>query len=327
MKKGKISGIKNLLNAHGAFAALLLIIVAASFIYSDFMTYTNISNVFRQVSAKGIVAVGMTFVILTRGIDLSVGSSVALSGILAAMFSDGHPVLMIAVPLLTGILIGLINGFCIAKLKIAPFIVTLSLMMAARGVVYIVSDEHTMPYGEAGDGLSKFVNADFLGIPVLTIFFLVCLFVAMAAASRTRFGRNIYAVGGNEDAANLMGIPVDRVKILAYVICGFCSALGGLLLSARLGSGQPYVANAWEMDAIAAVAIGGTSLAGGVGKFSGTFAGVMIVGLVSNIINLQGTLSSWCQNIITGGLLGAVVVVQSQIRTHIERTKRKGETA
>lgn len=327
MKKVNINKAKNFLSSHGAFVALLLIIVVASLAYSNFMTYTNISNVFRQISAKGIVAIGMTFVILTQGIDLSVGSSVALSGILAASFSGNHPVLMIAVPLLAGILVGLINGFCIAKLKIAPFIVTLSLMMAVRGVVYIISDEHTMPYGKAGDELSRFVNSDVWGIPVLTIFFLICLFAAIAVGSRTKFGRNIYAVGGNADAANLMGIPVDRVKLAAYIISGFCSSLGGLLLSARLGSGQPYVASAWEMDAIAAVAIGGTSLAGGVGKFSGTFAGVLIVGLVSNIINLQGTLSSWWQNIITGAILLAVVVIQSQITMHTEKIKRKEEAA
>ena len=323
MNSSTFNKIKKAISARGALVALILMVIVASFAYDTFFTYTNISNVFRQTSMKGIVAIGMTFVILMRGIDLSVGSVVALSGILASSFSSQSVFLMIIFPLFIGMMIGLFNGILVAKLKMAPFIVTLAMMMGVRGVVYIISNEHTMPYGDMATGFSDFINSNFLGVPVLSIIFFLLLFLVMYIARYTSYGRNIYAIGGNEEAANLMGIRVEWIKASGYLISGFCASLGGLLLSARLGSGQPYVASAWELDAIAAVAIGGTSFSGGVGKFSGTCFGVLIAGVISNIINLQGTLSSWWQNIITGMLLLFVVVMQSQFTKTAEKRRVK----
>lgn len=308
--------IKKLFNEYGVYAALLLFVVFAALFYDKFFSYTNITNLFKQNCAKGIVAIGMTIVILAGGIDLSVGSCVALSGILTASLSDSGTLLMILLPILVGVAIGIINGFCVAKLKIAPFIVTLALQMASRGIVYIISNEHTISFAERGKALSSLVNSSPLGIPVQAIFLIAAFLIAGWVLRYTSFGRSIYAVGGNQDAANYMGLPTVRVKFLTYVISGFCAALAGVLLSARLSSGQPYVANEWQMDAIAAVAIGGTSLAGGYGKLSGTFAGVLIIGLISNIINLQGTLSSWWQNIINGAILLGVVIIQTQAAKH-----------
>jgi len=306
--------IKKIVNNYGVYFALLVIVIVASVVYENFLTYTNITNVLKQNCAKSIVAIGATLVILTGGRDLSVGSSVALSGILTAYFSDSGLLAMIAIPLIVGIVIGVINGFCVAKLKIASYIVTLAMMMAVRGCVYIISDEHTISFADSGKVLSEFINGNIFGVIPVQVIIMVLAFLIMGWVLRqTNFGRNIYAVGGSEDASNYMGLKTVKTKFLVYVISGFCAALAGILLSARLSSGQPYVATTWQMDAIAAVAIGGASVSGGYGRLSGTFAGVLVLGLISNIINLQGTLSSWWQNIINGAILLAVIIIQTQL--------------
>lgn len=306
--------MKRIVNNYGVYFALFVIVITASVVYENFLSYTNITNVLKQNCAKSIVAIGATMVILTGGRDLSVGSGVALSGILTAYFSDSGLLVMIAVPLMVGILIGVINGFCVAKLKIASYIVTLAMMMAVRGCVYIISNEHTISFSARGKVLSEFVNGNVFGVlPVQVIIMALAYVIAGWVLHQTNFGRSVYAVGGSEDASNYMGLKTVKTKFMVYVISGFCAALAGILLSARLSSGQPYVATTWQMDAIAAVAIGGASVSGGYGRISGTLAGVMVLGLISNIINLQGTLSSWWQNIINGAILLVVIIIQTQL--------------
>jgi ribose/xylose/arabinose/galactoside ABC-type transport system permease subunit len=298
------------------FIGLLALFLFASFSSEAFLTWDNLSNVLRQISISGILSVGMTFVILTAGIDLSVGSILALSACFAAggikfYQLDFFVALMIA--LLGGGVVGALNGVVITKGNIQAFIVTLASMTSIRGLAFFYSEGRPIVTGELTPQVLTYVGEGYLlGIPVPAVLFVVVTVLAGILLRRTTFGRHVYAVGGNEEAARLAGINVHRVKIWVYTLSGLLAGLGGLVALGRIGVGNADLGLGYELNAIASVVIGGTSLTGGVGTITGTFIGAVIIGILNNILNLLGV-SSFVQMILKGLIiLGAVFISRTK---------------
>jgi len=306
---------RNLLHRFGLLLVILLVGLFLSLSTDSFMSLSNLTNVARQVSINGILAVGVTFVLLTAGVDLSLGSVVALSGVACATFAHpgDHSVFVpIAVGLLTGTACGLVNGVLVTLGGVAPFIVTLGMMTIARGLALIFSGGR--PVADMSNELTALAG-DFVGIPIPVLCFAGVALAAWFFLSNFRLGRHIYAVGGNENAARAAGVPVERVKLFAYGLCGLLTGLAGVVLAARITTGQPNAGQAYELDAIAAVVIGGTSLAGGVGTITGTLLGVLLIGVINNGLDLQGV-SSYYQAVIKGVIIvGAVWLDRRQARS------------
>ena len=306
---------RNLVHRFGIVAVLLLISGLLAAATDSFATASNLTNVARQVSINGILAVGVTFVLLTGGVDLSLGSVVALSGVVCALFAHPgeHALLVpIGMGLLTGGLCGLLNGVLVTRGGIAPFIVTLGMMTVARGLALILSGGR--PVANMSNELTAFAD-DLIGIPIPVLCFAAVAFAAWFFLRNFRLGRHIYAVGGNENAARAAGVPVERVKLFAYGLCGLLTGLAGVVLAARITTGQPNAGQAYELDAIAAVVIGGTSLAGGVGTITGTLLGVLLIGVINNGLDLMGV-SSYYQAVIKGVIIvGAVWLDRRQARS------------
>jgi len=282
--------------------------------YPGFATGQVVLNVFIDNSFLLVVAIGMTFVILTGGIDLSVGSVVALSTLmLALLVKHGWPTLAaIAVVLVMGSVLGWSMGAVIHYFEIQPFIVTLAGMFLARGLCYAITVDAvsiTKP-GYVAVAEHTFNLPDGMYVTTGVVVALAALVVGIYVLHYTRLGRNVYAIGGNAQSALLMGLPVARTRIAVYTISGFCSALGGVLLSFYMLSGSGSLAVGMELDAIAAVVIGGTLLTGGTGYLAGTVLGVLVLGLIQTLINFQGTLSSWWTKIVIGMLLFAFILLQ-----------------
>lgn len=298
-----------LLQRHGALAVLILIVAVSAFAFDNFFTFRNLENIVAQSAFLGLIAVGMTFVIISKGIDLSVGSLLALGGVLAAYSVKVAWPLALIVPVLACGAVGLLNGLLIAKGKMAPFIVTLAALLGVRGLVLAIAGERTIGISDA-PVFTWFGRGDILGIGVPIFIMVIAFVVGALVLNRTSYGQAIFAIGSSEDAANLMGIAVDRVKIIAYTVSGALAGLAGALLAARLSAGQPVVGTAWELDAIAAVVVGGTLLTGGYGTMSGSLVGVLILGVLQNLINQVGTLSSYTQQMASGTFLIIVVTVQ-----------------
>ncbi len=301
---------KDLLQKFGPLIALLLIVVIITIINPSFMTTTNILNVLRQVSISALIAFGMTFIILTGGIDLSVGSTLALTGAVAAtMLASGmDPILTILIALLLGAILGAINGVIIAKGKVAPFIATLATMTIYRGLTLVYTEGR--PVSGLGDSTTfqMLGKGYFLGIPVPVVTMILAFFALWFIMHKTTFGRRVYAVGGNEGAARLSGINTDRVKIMVYSLTGMLAALSALILTSRLNSAQPTAGTSYELDAIAAVVLGGTSLTGGRGWIFGTLVGALIIGVLNNGLNLIGV-SSFFQQVVKGAVILIAVLI------------------
>ncbi len=306
---------RNLLHRFGLLFVILLVGLGLTLTTDMFLSVANLTNVARQVSINGILAVGVTFVLLTAGVDLSLGSVVALSGVACATFAHpgDYPVFVpIAVGLLTGAACGLVNGVLVTRGGVAPFIVTLGMMTIARGLALIVSGGR--PVANMSNELTALAG-DFLGIPIPVLCFAGVALAAWFFLRNFRLGRHIYAVGGNENAARAAGVPVERVKLFAYGLCGLLTGLAGVVLAARITTGQPNAGQAYELDAIAAVVIGGTSLAGGVGTITGTLLGVLLIGVINNGLDLLGV-SSYYQAVIKGVIIvGAVWLDRRQARS------------
>ncbi|MEJ2766155.1 ribose ABC transporter permease [Photobacterium sp. MCCC 1A19761] len=295
--------------------ALLFLIVVVSFLNPNFFTVDNILNILRQTSVNAIIAVGMTLVILTAGIDLSVGSVLALCGALAATLIGMEVPVMVAVPtaLLAGAALGAISGVIIAKGKVQAFIATLVTMTLLRGVTMVFTEGRPVSTGftDVADSFAWFGTGYALGVPV-PIWLMVIVFAAIwYLLNHTRFGRYIYALGGNESATRLSGINVDRVKIGVYAICGLLAALAGIIVTSRLSSAQPTAGMGYELDAIAAVVLGGTSLAGGKGRIMGTLIGALIIGFLNNALNLLDV-SSYYQMIAKASVILLAVMVDNK---------------
>ncbi|AIW15939.1 ribose ABC transporter permease [Vibrio tubiashii] len=295
--------------------ALLFLIVVVSFLNPNFFTVDNILNILRQTSVNAIIAVGMTLVILTAGIDLSVGSVLALCGAFAASLIAMEVPVLIAVPtaLFAGAALGAISGIIIAKGKVQAFIATLVTMTLLRGVTMVYTDGRPISTGftDTADAFAWFGTGYALGIPVPVWLMVIVFAAAWYLLNHTRFGRYVYALGGNESATRLSGINVDRVKIGVYAICGLLAALAGIIVTSRLSSAQPTAGMGYELDAIAAVVLGGTSLMGGKGRIMGTLIGALIIGFLNNALNLLDV-SSYYQMIAKAVVILLAVLVDNK---------------
>ncbi|RKR87091.1 ribose transport system permease protein/putative xylitol transport system permease protein [Micromonospora pisi] len=298
--------------ALGTLVVLLLVVAAAT--SETFFTPTNLTNLLKQMVTTGLLAFGMLVVILTGGIDLSVGSVVAFAGIVTAGLVSGLPIpLAMAVGIAAGIGFGLVNGVLVARFELAPFVVTLAALTTVRGLAFVYSDVPIAPDDPAFFTLGSAMVGP---IPLTTVIMLVVFGAGGVFLSRTPAGRSIIAIGGNPETVRLAGINVRRHVVLAYTISGACAGLAGVILASRVGIAQPSVGVAFELDAIAACVIGGASLAGGRGTAKATLGGVLVLALINNLLNLYGVQSFW-QQVLKGLIIIAVILVQrvNRVRT------------
>lgn len=292
--------------------ALLILIVVVSTLSPNFFTLNNIFNILQQTSVNAIMAVGMTLVILTSGIDLSVGSLLALTGAVAASMvgADVNALVAVGGALALGAAIGGVTGIIVAKGKVQAFIATLVMMLLLRGVTRVYTDGSPINTGfsDNADLFSWFGIGRPFGIPTPIWLMMIVFLSAWYLLHHTRLGRYIYALGGNESATRLSGISVDKIKIIVYALCGLLAALASVIEVARLSSAQPMAGNGYELDAIAAVVLGGTSLAGGKGRIIGTLIGALILGFLNNALNLLGISSNYQMIVKAVVILLAVLV-------------------
>ena len=301
------------LKKYGIFIAFFLTCLVMTILTPVFASPRNIFNIVRQVSMIGIIAIGMTFVILSAEIDLSVGSMVALTGVVAAglQVNSGYGTLVaVLVPLVIALLLGVSMGMIITKTKVHSFVVTLGMLSIARGLSFIYSGGYPI------SGLNpafRYIGGGMIGpVPVPVIIYLGVALIGYFVLSQTTFGRYIYAIGGNREAARLSGIPVDVYRIIVFSICSFTAGISGLILASRVNSGQPIAGTGWELDVIAAVIIGGTSLFGGRGGIVGTVIGSLFLGVLRNGLNLLNVSPFYQQVFI--GLLIIIAVVLDRFR-------------
>ncbi|MCF6411535.1 galactofuranose ABC transporter, permease protein YjfF [Pseudalkalibacillus salsuginis] len=295
------------------FGLFILMFLYGSINYTGFSSPQVVLNLFIDNAFLIIVAVGMTFVILSGGIDLSVGSVIALTSMVTASLLQANisPIIVIPIALLIGPILGVIMGSLIHFYNLQPFIVTLAGMFLARGLSYVISVETiaiSHPFFQFMANTKIHLGNFYISISVLIA--IVVVVAAIFLAHYTKFGRNVYAIGGNEQSALLMGLPVGKTKILIYTLSGFCSSLAGLVFTFYMLSGYGLHANGLELDAIAAVVIGGTLLTGGIGYVAGSVIGVLILGVIQTLIVFEGTLSSWWTKIAIGVLLLLFIVFQ-----------------
>jgi ribose/xylose/arabinose/galactoside ABC-type transport system permease subunit len=309
---------------------IALVVVVNALTSGNFLTAGNLTNVLRQITYNAIVAVGQTFVIITAGIDLSVGSLIELTGVVMAQFANvaglSGPLLVIAttaVGIAVGAAAGAINALPVVRLNLPPFITTLAMMLMARGLAFKLA--HGQPVPLQSDAFkplgTEYALHDLLaplglpGIPWAVIVMLVVVAAFAVVLTRTRFGRYVLAIGGNEEAARLAGIAVGRVKLLVYVISGGCAALAGMLLMARFSSGSPQTGIGTELQSIAAVVVGGTSLMGGRGSVVNTFFGALLIGVLNNVMNLLN-IESYTQDIVLGAVI-LLAVTAEEVRKRL----------
>jgi len=305
------TNFKSVILKYKSLVGLFILCIVISFISPRFSNLANIKNVLTQVSVNAVIAIGMSFVILTGGIDLSVGSILAVSGAVAASIlkSTGNVFLAIIVAIVIGCFIGLINGLLISKGRVQAFIVTLATMIIFRGITYVFTNG--IPISGLGQSFSGIGNKMVLGLPIPVIIMVIVFGIGFYMLSQTRYGRYVYALGGNEDSARLSGINTDKIKTLVYVICGATAALSGIIVTSRIGSASPNAGVSFELDAIAAVVLGGTSLAGGEGSVVGTIIGALIIGVLNNGLNLMNV-SPFYQSIIKGLVILLAVLVEKK---------------
>jgi ribose transport system permease protein len=297
--------------------ALALIILFGTLRYDNFLSAYNVASVVRYNSMFGLIGLGMTFVIMTGGIDLSVGSVAALASVIAALVSPYGLLPGLLVPLLAGALIGLLNGWIITRLGILPFIATLAMLLGARGLALIFA-KNTSVSVSYESGFTYLGQGNAFWLPVPAIILIAAYLAGSLVLNYSRFGRHVLAIGGNEEAARLMGLPVDRIKLAVYTLSGVLAALAGVILASQFGAGQPTEGLGWELSAIASVVVGGTLLTGGMGSVGATLVGVMLLGLIFNILNFENgrgliSLSAYWQSVIRGAFLLVVVILQNRL--------------
>lgn len=311
---------KKIISKYGIYFVFIIMVIGMSVASPVFLTGRNLMNVIRQVSVIGLISLGVTLVIISKGIDLSSGSVLAVAAVVAASFgqtADWHakmfpslPELPVIVPLLAALAIGLIcgaiNGTLIAKTGIPAFIATLGMMVSARGVALLYTDGR--PVSSLTESFQYIGQGYILGIPVPVLIYLTMVFITWVLLNHTKFGKNIYAIGGNIHAAEVSGVNVQRNLIKIYAYAGLLAGLAGMVLAARVNTGQPGMGVSYELDAIAATTIGGTSHSGGIGTIGGAFVGALILGVLNNGLNLLGVSAYW-QQIIKGCIIvGAVII-------------------
>ena len=305
------------LSSQGVLLALAMLILFGWLRYENFLGLFNISTVLRYNSMFALVALGMCFVIMTGGIDLSVGSTAALGSVVSALVSSQGMLVGTLTGVGAGIIVGMINGFFIVRLKILPFIATLATMLAANGSALLLANDQTVSVSYDG----TFVDlgqGDIYNIPIPAIIAVLAYIIGSVVLNFTSTGRSVLAIGGNEDASRMMGLPVNRVKFMVYVLSGGLSGLAGVILASQFGAGQPIEGVGWELFAIASVVVGGTLLTGGVGSVGATLAGVVLLGLIFNVLNFENglgwiSLSAYWQSVIRGLFLLFVVILQSRL--------------
>lgn len=304
----------NVVRKYGILIILLCIAAVFAVLNERFLTVSNLMTITRQITINGTVAVGMTLVILSAGVDLSVGGVIALAGAISAgvLASTGSTLLGVAVALLVGAAVGLVNGVFVSYAKLPPFIVTLATMAVTRGLTLIYTQGRPIlvdvaSYNFIGDGY-------LLGIPVPIIIMAATYLVAFVVLRWTKFGRYVYAIGGNENACRLSGLNVERIKTAVYVISGALAGLTAVILTARLYSAQPTAGAGYELDAIAAVILGGTSFSGGEGGVGGTIIGAFIIGILANGLNLQNV-SPFYQDVAKGVVILVAVLLDRFLHT------------
>jgi|SRR5699024_7087481 len=297
----------------GIISVLLVLFVVLSIMSPVFLTSGNILTVLNQISVNAIIALGMTFVIILAGIDVSVGSIVAMSGTLTVGFivGTGVPVyIAILLGLLMGGAIGLINGFVVNKYRLHSFIVTLATMNIAKGIAYVYSGGQAERVSEPS--FTVLGTGKILGfIPLPVVFMVILIIIFSTLLNKTKFGTYTYAIGGNREAARFSGVPIKKVEIVVYTFTGILAAFAGLILAAKMYSGQPSVGDGYELDAIAACVLGGTSLYGGRGSISGTVFGAIVIGIISNGMNLLALNSFW-QLIVKGVIIMIAIIIDAQ---------------
>lgn len=307
--------IRTILSDYG-FLVILFVMVAVSYILEPaFLSPRNLMNVFRQMSITTIIAFGTTFIIIAGMIDLSTGSLAALTGVVGTMVyvATGSVALGLTAGLAVGAIAGLLSGFLVTRFELPPFIVTLAMMTGARGLVLLITGGK--PVINIGD-FTVLGQGYLFGIPVPVIIMFVVFIVMSILLKRTKLGRYAYAIGGNQDAAIASGINVTRVKIYLFIIAGICTGIAGVLLMSRINSGQPSAGIMYELDAITAAVVGGTSLSGGVGSMLGTLVGGLIVAILQNILNLTNVSPYWQQ------ILKGVVIVLAVIMDMMTKKKK-----
>ena len=291
--------------------ALIILMAVITIINSNFLTANNLLNLLLQVTSNALIAFGMTFVILTGGIDLSVGSILALSSALTAgLLGSGMPVtLAILISLIMGCILGMMNGLLISYGKLAPFIVTLATMTIFRGATLVYTNGNPITKGLSDTFLFQFLGQGYIvGIPFPVIIMFIVFIVLYVLIHKTAFGKSVYAIGGNEKAAYISGVKLNKVKIIIYSISGIMASISGLIITSRLSSAQPTAGASYEMDAIAAVVLGGTSLSGGKGRILGTLIGALIIGVLNNGLNIIGVSAFW-QQVVKGVVILIAVLI------------------
>ena len=304
--------LMDILKKYGIFLVLVVIVLILSLVSPVFFSTRNLLNILRQISVIGIIAVGMTFVIISGGIDLSVGSIVAIAGVIAT--SVAHPGDSVPLAFLLGGLAGLaagsVNGFIVAKGKVAPFIVTLGMMTILRGLALVYTNGR--PVIDLSEGYGRIGGGYVLGVPNPVIILIIILAMGVFTLRFSKYGRHVYAVGGNELAAKVSGINNRAVIFGVYAIVGVLSGVAGVVITSRVMTGSPVVGMGYELDAIAAVVIGGTSLAGGVGSILGSLIGALILGVINNGLDLLNV-SSYNQQIVKGAIIIFAVLLDRQL--------------
>ena len=314
-RRERVAGI---LQGYGAAIVLVILLAVGAASFPTFFTPGNFTNIATQSSFPLIVAVGMTFVILTGGIDLSVGSVFALGGVLAAYGSALGVLGALLLPLVVCGVIGLLQGLLVAYAKMAPFIVTLAGLLAVRGLVLAITAGGSTTPLVKDPAFTAIGQGGVFGIHLTVVIAVAAVIIGSVVLTRTRAGQAIFAVGGSESASTFMGLPVARVKLSVYIVSGLCAGLAGALNAGYSSSGVPTVGVGLELSAISAVVIGGTLLVGGRGSLVGTLAGVLLLSVIQNMINQVGSLSSSVQSIVSGVFLAIVVIIQ----TVLSRTQR-----
>lgn len=305
------------LSSQGVLIALALLILFGWWRYENFLGVFNIATVLRYNSMFALVALGMCFVIMTGGIDLSVGSTAALGSVVSALLSPYGMLVGTLGGVAAGLAVGMLNGIVIVRLGILPFIATLATLLAANGSALLLAQDQSVSVSYES-GFTDLGQGDIFFIPIPALIAAVAYVIGSVVLNFTSAGRTVLAIGGNEDASRLMGLPVARTKFLVYVLSGGLSGMAGVILASQFGAGQPIEGVGWELFAIASVVVGGTLLSGGLGSVGATLAGVLLLGIVFNALNFENglgwiSLSAYWQSVIRGLFLLVVVILQSRL--------------
>lgn len=290
-------------------AMLIILMIAGSFLSANFLTVNNFSNILQYAVESAFIAIGMTFVLLIGEIDLSVGSVMAFASVIAAKMAIAKQniILILLVVLLIGLVCGIINGFIITQLRVEPFMGTLVMMMVMRACTFLFTGGGPLT-GSVDASFKQIIKGNIANIPIGIWYVVIAFVIAYLVTAKTRFGRHVYAVGGGEETAKLFGVRVERIKMMVYAVSGILAALSGLLVTARIGIGEPRTGYDYEMTAITICVVGGVSMNGGKGGVQGTFIGLMVVSMIKNLMNLMN-IDVNGQPIVTGIIILVTALV------------------